>query len=204
LPADLEDAYARAGKDPNLLSMRDDVRVIESLVVESLKAMGEQTPPDWEGALRLSTQLRNDMREGDPEKINATMAALLALMRGGGDRAEAYAKARRESLDLIDRKARTSMLEHRRLQELANSMTAEQAMTFVQALFTAVQMYVADREERNRVIGEVNRLINRKPEGQTPRGAAAPAEESSPFRKSRGSLRQGGGMHIGPGSRPST
>jgi hypothetical protein len=169
LPRGLAAACRRAASDRELLSLRDDLALIVAFQVEQLKALGEATPPAWAEALKLAERLAKGIAKrselasedrGGAAEVQSTLQTLLALLREGKDRVKAYEKARSNLLDLIDRKVRTTKAEHRRLQDLACSLTVEQALAFGKAVLDAVERHVSDRNERAKVGEAVQLLLN--------------------------------------------
>ncbi len=145
VPTRLISRYEQALADPELLSVRSDVAVLQALINEKLaKLEGSESQPAWE---RLQNQMVSFgatwKAEGrtDAERDADIGAMLETLQRGVGE-----AAILSEVRSLMQQRAKLAHQEHGRLVDLQQFMTVERAMLIAAALADVVKRHVGDQD----------------------------------------------------------
>jgi len=166
MPKGLKDAYNRAEADPDLLSLRADVALLQALAENALAAMAGEFPP-WEEGAELIRQLgplkTGEPLDGDRQQV---LSDLRDLLEAGADKAHAWERGRRELKDCIDRKTHVASAEHKRLHDQSLALPVEQAMAFIGALIEAARAVVKPRDEQmyRELMMETARLLPSRPQ----------------------------------------
>lgn len=152
LPPRLAERYDAALADEELLTIRDEVALIEARLSDVLSRVDTgEAGALWKEAGDLYALLS----DSDVEKAYAAQRALGdVLLRGRGDWA-AWAEVGR----LVDQRARLVAAEQARLKTLEQTITAEQAMLLLSAVDDAVRRHVADPDILAAISSELGRLV---------------------------------------------
>lgn len=144
LPTDLLKRYQNALGDRDLLVLRDEIAVSEVRIQELLQRVRTgESGQAWRDARDALQDLKG--AGGDPDKVRDALLALeKAVGRGSGDYL-AWAEVR----EVTEQRRRLAESERRRLVELQNVLTAEQAGVLVMALHQAV-LDILDKLYTNR------------------------------------------------------
>jgi hypothetical protein len=104
----LKKAYDRAAKDPELVSLRDDLAALEARQVQLLESLGNSPPPPWEEAAGMMREFRAAMEAKDVSRMQTVLHRLESLVRQGASAAKAQARVWREMRALVAQKTRTA------------------------------------------------------------------------------------------------
>jgi hypothetical protein len=167
LPPRLADRLKQAEDDPQLLSYRRDIELLEARVVELVERLSTgESGVAWKKAaeawVELSAEfskLETALRAGDKDKaqehltslaklIIAPEAPLTKILIHGNQDEQTWL----EVADAAEKKARMIERENRRLIDLQQIMTIDQAMVLMAGLLSAVHRHV-DSPEIKRAIG---------------------------------------------------
>jgi hypothetical protein len=152
LPARLLEGYLDARSDPELLSLKDEVAVVSSRIIELAGRLdGTDTPALW---LELREALAQH-EKGTPGAMD-TIRNLIA--RGATD-AERWGALN----DAFQDKLRLVRAEWKRCQDLQVTMTAENVTVLVMALLDAVIRHVSDAKTRHLIAQEFAKLTGSEP-----------------------------------------
>lgn len=154
LPTDLGDRYAEALASSDLLSLRDEVAVLEARISELLSAAAPARE-HWAAAGEAFAAMRRASAANDAAGMASAASRLDAALRAGSRAGAAWA----EVAGLMDRKRRLARDEVRRLSTLGQTITAERAMVLVAALADSVMRNVTDMQARQRVRDDFARLV---------------------------------------------
>jgi hypothetical protein len=155
VPRDLRKAYARAHSDPELLSLRDDIALMETRQAELLKRMS-QAPPPWAEALNL---FREVSAASDPDSQARCLGRLGEVLQQGRDAHAVTERAWRELRELIREKTQTARAEWKRLHDLDALVTAEQALALVMLSLDAAKEVIEDKSTLRRFSEKVLALL---------------------------------------------
>jgi len=166
LPPQLLLRYLEARDDPELLSLRDDVAVLEALIKEKFAQIRDgETGPDWTAVLNQFEDLVDNFQTWDWTKQEQALRELGALLTDRRNEAVVLD----EILGLMDQKARLAMAEHKRLVRLQQTMTVEQALTLASILADIVRRNVKDPEALRIIQAEWTEVTNAPPVRSSPR-----------------------------------
>lgn len=140
LPNSLRAGYKAALADESLLSLRDELAVLETRARELLRGMEARPPPPWVEMQLLAKQLQSD----DPATKQQAVEAILLLSEKGATAARTYETHWAKLLDVIDRKTKVAAAEWRRMTELSAVVTVDEALTLVKAFMVAARDTVTD------------------------------------------------------------
>src|SRR5262249_20133008 len=156
--------------DPQLLDLRGEVALLEARELELLKQLGQQKQPPWG---KVAQALGDYKKAKDKDKA---LAALEQVVRQGADAARAQQATWNQLYDLIDRKSRTVAAESKRLHELSQYVTVEQAVFVLNGVLGAVRQHVTDRETLEAVQGSVARWLDGQPRTVAARERPIPSQ----------------------------
>jgi hypothetical protein len=154
LPTRLADRYEEAERDPNLLRLDGEIALIDVRLRTVLDGLGRGESPDlWE----LLQEAWADYEEGQANAVD----------RIGGIIAQGIAEQHtwKELRSLIRDRVRLVESERKRLVELNQMITAEQAMLFMAAVVDTVRRYVSDRDALARISHDLRALSVRESGG---------------------------------------
>jgi len=155
LPVGLQARYHEALADADLLSLRDEVAVLEARIGELL-ALAAPASGSWQDAVSAFEAMRRANAAGDAAGMTAAVGRLDSALRQGATVAHAW-----DDLGgLIERKRRLARDEVRRLSLMGQMITAERAMVLVAALTDAVTRHVLDLDVRRRIADDFARLLS--------------------------------------------
>jgi hypothetical protein len=155
LPARLRERYQEAVDDPDLLVLSHEIGAVDARLAELFAKLDSSESGDaWREANDLYLAARAAIRSGDANGLQAALDALGAVIRRGqGDYAAWDAIA--EALDLRRRLVES---ERKRLVQLSQMITTEQAMVLMTAVVSLVKEHVEDRQALAAISEGIRRL----------------------------------------------
>lgn len=152
IPARLADKYQSALKDPQLLELKNEIALTDARLEDLLSRVdtGES------GALWLAVQQTwREYKTGTPaEKVKAAVL----LDRLIEDALQDY-QAWREIQEVLEQRRRLVESERKRLVEMQQYITSQQAMTLVAAMIGIIKENVTDRNTLQNISTAVNGLV---------------------------------------------
>lgn len=147
---ELAEKIDAAESDPELLSLRADVALVEVKIGELLERFDESTPDlkSWQTIRKLVTKLQELVAE---EKISPAFRLcdqLVEFAQAGVDQATTM----RELTELMEAKRKLSDSERKASLEAGHLMTAAQAVTILDRFVNSVMGVLADQPEKRREI----------------------------------------------------
>jgi len=143
LPSRLLARYEGAARDPELLSPRDDVALLDAEIRARLAELRDgEVPIAWAEVRKVVDELVGKQRTWDW----TTMEKRLEELSGLVDRGLGHDRAFERVCGLIDRKARLAQQEHRRMVHLRQFLTIEEALLVAGALTEAFRRVVGEPE----------------------------------------------------------
>jgi hypothetical protein len=141
--------YEVARTDDRYLELREDLAVLDTLLVEALKrARVGEGGGLWKELRRAWAHFR----AVPASEVDGTRAALTEVNRLIKDGVERY-KAQEHALGILERKRRTSETERRRILAQERTITQVQAMSFVAAMVALMREAVAGEENEREILG---------------------------------------------------
>lgn len=141
LPPRLQARFEEAVNDQELLSLRKDAALLDAMLTAKLSELREaEMNPDLEQITTLVDRIAREWAGWDWTTMNAELQRLKDSI--SARQSEGYILS--EVRALIREKASVVSQENKRLADLDQNMTAEQAMLLVQALVGVVRRELAD------------------------------------------------------------
>jgi predicted nucleic acid-binding protein len=156
MPQRLLERYEASQTDPTLLELTDEISLVDARVADLLaRSESGESGQSWKELHQLWRLFSQARRSGDRDQM-ATMLDQVghAISRGHTDQ-----NVWVEIGLLIDRRQRLVESERKRLAELENTLTVEQAKLIVRRVLDAVQRHVTDQKALSAIGGELSRLV---------------------------------------------
>lgn len=156
IPTGLRERFELAEKDPELLSLREEILLTDSRVKELLESLetGESSSL-WAILAGLVGTLRMKINAGaDVDDLDKTISAMEKVILKGGDQRETWA----EIMTFIDSRRRLVEGERKRLVEMNQVITTEKALTLITALAQSVKANVTDKDALKRISRDLIRI----------------------------------------------
>ena len=165
LPSRLAAKYNEAQHDPELLSLHDEVALLDARLVDLLKRVDTGESGAMWGTLRKEWEEFLLVRaSGDIAKMHSAIGRLDALM----DRAITDHLAWTEISEKLEQRRRLVMSESQRLVALHQVLTAEQALALTGVLVEIITRHIADKSVLAQIIADVQGLIDHEPREPRP------------------------------------
>ncbi len=162
LPTRLAERYREAAADPDLLALRDEIRLIDARLADVLSTVDTgESGRAWRELKRAHAALVVAQRRGDGGREAAHLGAIGAIVNAGDADRAAWA----DDLSLVEARRRLSESEQKRLVAMSQTITAEQAMALVGALVDAVRRHVTDRAVLTALSNDLERVLAAKQAG---------------------------------------
>lgn len=156
LPTRLVGKYEAAISDSELISVREEVGLVDARVSELLGRLdSKESASHW---LQLKGLVER-FRSGDPSK---RQQAAEDLSDWSTEALTDYA-VWGEVLDLVERRRKLADTESKRLAATGQMMAAERVMLLVGALVDIVRRHVSDRDQLTAISREVGQLVDLRP-----------------------------------------
>lgn len=157
LPARLAPAYIQASQDSELLSLRDDIALVESRIGELLQLLHSDSESRnlFEELSSLVVSLSESVQAEEWSQVGEGVARLGEVVQAGG-RAFSLWDDIFKSLEV---KRKLSDSERERLMDMNALITSEQAFLLVGALLESVTRNVQDNATRFAIEREFTRLV---------------------------------------------
>lgn len=165
LPSALLERYHAAMGDPGLISLRDEVALLDGRITQLLETVGET------GNLRLWKEARTKLdafksagaKKGSVGAARQALQQLDDLIDAGLSDASTWEELR----ETLDARRKMAESETKRLKELHQTITVEQAMMLMAVLVTEVRKHVTDRNALAAIAAQVVRLTGQR-SGEAP------------------------------------
>lgn len=152
----LREDYEAAISDPDLLSMREDVALIDAMVSDLLGRMKEGgAPNDWYHDIRKKARaFRDAFDAGNVTKMRETFAPLFDTIE---DAAQDVALMN-SIVSMLEKKSRLVQREHKRLIDIQSVMTGREVLGLVGEIVKVIGNNVTDRHTLDAIILDVEAL----------------------------------------------
>jgi hypothetical protein len=168
LPTRVAARYESALADPTLLSLRDDVAVLQAAITD---VMGEikiaESRPDFDAILESVEEIAGNWQTWEWTQMDAELQKLRNLIVNK----QSQRAAMKEVRDLIKEKASLVSQENRMLVDREQMITVEQFLMAMQAMGSAVRRLVDDPKVLRSIDVEFRRLAS-VPDREDDRGRA--------------------------------
>jgi len=157
LPTRVAARYETAMADPELLSVRDDIALLQGAIADVMAEMkSAESTPDLDAILGSVEKISAEWQTWDWTRMNAELARLKERLVGKQSQRAALAEIR----SLIKEKAQLVAQENRLLADRQQMITVEQYLLGMRALGSAVRRLVDDPATLRAIDGEFRRLAS--------------------------------------------
>lgn len=158
LPTRMVERYNAAITDPELLNLSAEIAVVDSRLSDLLIRVETGDAGDvWDKLAKARHKYADASLKADISEMGAQLDAMCALI----DRGAADIAAWREIHSVLEQRRRLVESERKRLVEQEQMLTLHEAMTFFNAVASAVKNNVTDRSVLANIQTEWERLIGR-------------------------------------------
>lgn len=156
LPGRLLDRYQTAVNDSELLELRQEVALIDTRLTDLLKRVDTgESGKLWADTLATWEDMKTAVSERDKKKQQQAAAKLDGLIGKGAADYQAWS----EIQTTIEQRRRLVESERKRLVEMQQYITSQQAMTLVAAMIGIIKENVRDRDALQNISTAVNGLV---------------------------------------------
>ena len=155
LPSNLAADYVRALKDPDLVSLREELALVDAFIAQDIRKLSTlEEAGDWSKALGLLVEMENASANGDLELVSLRLRDLTGLINKG----EESIKVRNRILDRIEQRRKIADSERRRMVDLRLLMSVERQMLLLAAVSTILGEEITDVGQRRRIAERIRRI----------------------------------------------
>lgn len=162
IPKRLLTRLQAAENDPDLLSIRSEVALLDIRVKEMVQRLDTgESGGLWELLRKQWAELQAANAARDVEKLQACLAAVGRTIQKGAR----YESAWSELADAIDARTRIARAEHNRLLDLQQMITSQEALTLFSTVINVVMGIVTDESQRKEIGRQLTPLLDQKGRG---------------------------------------
>ena len=155
LPQRMREAYQDAIDDPQLLEQRAQVAILDARLLDLLSRVDTgESGALWQALKERRLEQRAARMVGDIAKQTAAINAILELI----DRGHADYRAWSELQSVLEQRKRLIESERKRLVEMQQMVTSQQAMGLISAIIESVRRNVTDRAALAAIQTDIIRL----------------------------------------------
>lgn len=160
LPARLSARYEEARQNAALLELRDEIGLVDARLADLLGRVDTgESGAIWQALKGAYTALLVARAASDTKKMSEALSQIGDLItRGHAD----YA-AWNEIAAVLEQRRKLVESERKRLIELQQTITTNQAMVLVTALLSSIKEHVTDRQALSRIQNDFIRLTTQEP-----------------------------------------
>lgn len=161
MPEGLKQRYDVAMADPEYLSMRSELAILDGMLSERLETLADSGSDDlWSVARKQLGEFEAAMSSGDVASMRQVFVQLRETINSGASEAA----ARLEVRNLIKERKQLTESITKQMVSMRQVVTVEQSMALVARLIDMIESGVSDRKERAALLGgivEVAQLADR-------------------------------------------
>jgi hypothetical protein len=156
LPTRLAGKYKQALTDPELLSIRSDIALLDTRISELVASVDEDPVGNIWGQVRKAyNQINDAILTKDSGKIISAMHNLDTITQAGFADFQTWDEIRK----LLQERARLVSAESKRLNDAQLTITAERAMLLITAIASVVMEHVTDNAIKAKITRDIDKLI---------------------------------------------
>lgn len=157
VPRGLGAALQAAAEDPELLSLRDEIAVLQVAIHDCLSALDYGTPVQISSIQEAAHRVRESRGQ---DGFDVALEALLGLCASIGRSPDRW----REVADLAERKSRLVQAEHRRSAELEQMIPASRLYAMIEFISGVVRDVVKDRAVVVEISDRIRAVVDTPPD----------------------------------------
>jgi hypothetical protein len=156
LPPGLLEAYGDAQSNPNLLSVRGDVELLDALILSKLVNLDTgESAAHWDALLKSIVKARRSYKSEDYGGLEEQLDEMEAL----ADKRRLHYATEQEITSQLEQRRKLVDTENKIILSKENAITNEQAMLLVSALLASVKANVPDAVALNRIQADFVRYV---------------------------------------------
>jgi hypothetical protein len=156
LPKGLAQAYQDAQSNPELLSVRGDVELLDMLILGKLANLDTgESAAHWDTLLKLIIKARRAYKSEDYGGLEEQLDEMEAL----ADKRRLHYATEQEITSQLEQRRKLVDTENKIILSKENAITNEQAMLLVSALLASVKANVPDAAALNRIQADFVRYV---------------------------------------------
>lgn len=157
IPARLNETYQAARADDRLLELRDEIALLDARITDVLKRVDTgESGGLWRQVKDAWDNWQASQLTGDPNVMRVALNDVDRLIKRGLADYAAWADVTR----LLEQRRKLTESERKRLVELQQVITAEQAMVMFSVLIDSVRRNVSDRKALSAISEDFARVLN--------------------------------------------
>lgn len=170
LPDRLREKYESSQTDPDLLSLRSEVALVDSRLTDLLSRVDTgESGQLWTNLKKAHEEFKLYRLAQDVPKMTLALARIETLLETGVQDIQAW----REIGEQLDRRMKLAEAEHKRLVSLEQLITSEEALLIMRRVVDIITMHVSDKRALSQIIVDLQQMI-----GSTQRELPVYAQES--------------------------
>ncbi|MBD3251199.1 hypothetical protein GF380_01870 [Candidatus Uhrbacteria bacterium] len=159
LPPELAERYQESLSDEDLLALRDEIALVDARLHDLLSALGIGTTSElWKNLQDAYKNMRIALTQRDPDKANAALQTLGQAVENGVTQTSAWA----EVYDVLDSRRRLVESERKRLVQMHQFITAEQAMALLARVQQSILENVKDKHALAAIATDLAELVSER------------------------------------------
>lgn len=148
LPKSLLDLYEQSLTDEDLLTLKEEIALLDAMLMEQLENYGYTYASDrWQRIREVYENMKRAQQNDDWRRVQQGMDDLARLIEEG----VSDAAARAEVLELIERRRRLVETEHRMMMNMGLMLSTTQVMKLLSVVVQIIEEHVPDSKIRNRI-----------------------------------------------------
>jgi hypothetical protein len=157
LPPRLAERFSESLADPDLLNLNREIALVDSRMEDLLKRVDSgESGRIWDALRTLNRDLRDAQRRRDSVMVAETMEEISKTISAGNADYAAWG----EIASLVNQRRGLVESERRRLLDMQNMVTAEQAMLLIAAVVDSIRRNVNDRHVLAAISDDISRLTS--------------------------------------------
>jgi len=156
LPAGLAERYEAALDDQEILAMRDEIALLDTRLTDLVGGLTVGTSRElWKNLRTAYGELRSALAQQDPDAANIAMLTLGSAITNGSKERETWD----EVYTLLEQRRKLTESEAKRLIQMQQVITAEQAMILLARVQQAIVENVTDKRALAAIAAEFRELV---------------------------------------------
>ncbi len=156
MPKGVANRYKDALTDPDLLSARDEIALVQLRIQDLMGKLKDGGTADmWQTLRQEFVNVEAAIQQGDPGAMNQALQALGSIIEQGAESEHVW----EEMYEAIEAKTKVSEREWRRLRDLRQFMTVQQSMDLVSYLVECVTRHVPDTDTLAKITIDMDRVL---------------------------------------------
>lgn len=161
LPTNLVSGYEASRNDPELMNVRQDVHLLDTLLLENLKQLDTgESAQAWELLRKTVKACRLAYKNEDYGRLEGSLDDMQEVI----DRRIAHHAAESEIRSKLEQRRKLIETHEKINLQAERVVTSEQLMLFIGALFRIIEDKVPDAKQRYALANEIEQLIIQSPQ----------------------------------------